>query len=33
VIQITVLPARAGSAAGLCRGCAIRVNGVVTEAS
>jgi Family of unknown function (DUF6152) len=33
VIQITVLPARAGNAAGLCRACAIRVNGVVTKAS
>jgi Family of unknown function (DUF6152) len=32
-IQISVLPARAGSAAGLCRGCSIRVNGVVTNAS
>jgi len=33
MIQITVLPARAGTAAGLCRGCSIRVNGVVTNVS
>ena len=33
VIRITVLPARAGSAAGLCRGCSIQINGVVTNAS
>jgi hypothetical protein len=33
VIQITVLPARAGTAAGLCRACELRVNGVVTETS
>ena len=33
VIQITVLPARAGTAAGLCRACSIRVNGVVTKVS
>jgi hypothetical protein len=32
VVQITVLPAReAGLAAGLCRECAIRINGVVTK--
>ncbi|HUK35454.1 MAG TPA: DUF6152 family protein [Vicinamibacterales bacterium] len=33
VIQITVLPARAGTPAGLCRACEMRVNGVVTKAS
>jgi len=33
IIHITVLPARAGRAAGLCRGCSILVNGVVTNAS
>ena len=32
-IDITVLPARARRAPGLCRGCSIRVNGVVTKAS
>jgi hypothetical protein len=32
-IRITVLPARVGTAAGLCRACEIRVNGVVTNAS
>jgi hypothetical protein len=32
-VHITVLPARTGSAAGLCRGCSIRVNGIVTRAS
>ncbi len=30
VIRITVLPARTGAAAGLCRACAMRVNGVAT---
>jgi hypothetical protein len=33
VIEITVLPARAGTPAGLCRDCSLRVNGVVTKAS
>ena len=32
-IEITVLPARAGTPAGLCRGCSLRVNGVVTKVS
>jgi hypothetical protein len=32
-IDITVLPARSGAAAGLCRACEIRVNGVVTKVS
>jgi hypothetical protein len=32
-IEITVLPARAGTPAGLCRGCPMRVNGVVTNVS
>jgi len=32
-IDITVLPARSGTAAGLCRACEIRVNGVVTNVS
>ena len=32
-VAITVLPARTGSAAGLCRACEIRVNGVVTKLS
>jgi hypothetical protein len=32
-VRITVLPARAGTAAGLCRGCSIRINGVVTNVS
>jgi hypothetical protein len=33
VVQITVLPARAGTPAGLCRACDLRVNGVVTKVS
>ncbi len=32
-IEIAVLPARAGTAEGLCRACAMRVNGVVTNVS
>ena len=32
-IQITVLPSRAGTPAGLCRACQLRVNGVVTKVS
>ena len=32
-VRITVLPARAGTAAGLCRSCSIRINGVVTKVS
>jgi uncharacterized protein DUF6152 len=32
-IRITVLPARAGNAAGLCRDCELRINGTVTKAS
>jgi len=32
-IEITVLPARAGTPAGLCRACEMRVNGVVTKVS
>ena len=31
-IRITVLPARTGRAAGLCRECALRINGKVTKA-
>jgi hypothetical protein len=31
-VRITVLPSRAGSAAGLCRACAISINGSVTKA-
>jgi hypothetical protein len=33
VVEIMVLPARAGTPAGLCRACAMRVNGVVTKVS
>ena len=32
-IDITVLPARAGTPEGLCRACEIRINGVVTNVS
>ncbi|HVZ20849.1 MAG TPA: DUF6152 family protein [Vicinamibacterales bacterium] len=32
-LEITVLPSRAGAAAGLCRDCAIRVRGAVTKTS
>jgi len=32
-VQITVLPARAGTPAGLCRACELHVNGVVTKVS
>jgi len=31
-VRLSVLPARNGSAAGLCRACEIRINGVVTKA-
>jgi len=31
-VRLSVLPARAGNAAGLCRECAIEINGVVTKA-
>ena len=31
-IRLTVLPARAGTAAGLCRACKITINGKVTKA-
>ena len=32
-IEITVMPARAGTPEGLCRACEIRINGVVTNAT
>jgi len=32
-IRLTVLPARAGTASGLCRECEITINGKVTKAS
>ena len=33
VIELPVLPVRAGTPAGLCRACELRINGVVTKAS
>ena len=32
-VEITVMPSRTGSAAGLCRECEIRINGKVTKTS